>query len=58
MITRSQSPPMTYRDLRRLPDDLLRHELIDGEHFVSPAPESFASISAEGVASIARGNAR
>ncbi|HVR07808.1 MAG TPA: Uma2 family endonuclease [Thermoanaerobaculia bacterium] len=39
MITRSQSQPMTYRDLRRLPDDLLRHELINGEHFVSPAPE-------------------
>lgn len=34
----AQSPPMTYQDLLRLPDDLLRHELIDGEHFVSPAP--------------------
>jgi Uma2 family endonuclease len=30
--------PMTYQDLIRLPDDLLRHELIDGEHLVSPAP--------------------
>ncbi|MBV8200306.1 MAG: Uma2 family endonuclease [Acidobacteria bacterium] len=38
MSTRSQSPPLTYRDLLRLPEDLLRHELIDGEHFVSPAP--------------------
>jgi Uma2 family endonuclease len=38
MITRSQSPRMTYQDLLRLPDDLLRHELIDGEHFMSPAP--------------------
>jgi Uma2 family endonuclease len=38
MITRSQSPRMTYQDLLRLPDDLLRHELIDGEHYVSPAP--------------------
>jgi Uma2 family endonuclease len=36
MIT--QSPPMTYQDLLRLPEDLLRHELIDGEHYVSPAP--------------------
>jgi Uma2 family endonuclease len=34
----AQSPPMTYQDLIRLPDDLLRHELIDGEHLVSPAP--------------------
>src|SRR5258708_33847633 len=38
MITRSQSPPLTYQDLLRLPEDLLRHELIDGEHFMSPAP--------------------
>jgi Uma2 family endonuclease len=29
---------MTYDDLLRLPDDGLRHELIDGEHFVTPAP--------------------
>jgi len=28
----------TYRDLQRFPDDGLRHELIDGEHLVSPAP--------------------
>ena len=26
----------TYSDLVALPDDQLRHELIDGEHFVSP----------------------
>jgi hypothetical protein len=38
MITRSQSPRLTYQDLLRLPEDLLRHELIDGEHFMSPAP--------------------
>ena len=38
MITRSQSPQLTYQDLLRLPEDLLRHELIDGEHHVSPAP--------------------
>ena len=31
---------MTYDDLLALPDDGLRHELIDGEHFVSPAPGS------------------
>jgi Uma2 family endonuclease len=29
---------MTYDDLLRLPDDGLRHELINGEHFVTPAP--------------------
>lgn len=30
--------PMTYRDLVRLPDDSLRHELLDGEHVVTPSP--------------------
>jgi Uma2 family endonuclease len=36
------APParMTYDDLLALPDDGLRHELIDGEHFVSPSPGS------------------
>lgn len=29
---------MTYDDLLALPDDGLRHELIDGEHIVSPSP--------------------
>jgi Uma2 family endonuclease len=38
MTTRSPSPRLTYQDLLRLPEDLLRHELIDGEHYVSPAP--------------------
>ena len=28
----------TYSDLVALPDDQMRHELIDGEHFVSPSP--------------------
>jgi Uma2 family endonuclease len=28
----------TYRDLVALPDDQLRHELIDGEHVVTPSP--------------------
>ena len=27
---------MTYKDLLKLPDDGLRHELIDGEHYVTP----------------------
>jgi len=38
MNTHSQSPRLTYQDLLRMPEDLLRHELIDGEHYVSPAP--------------------
>jgi Uma2 family endonuclease len=40
METASKSVRLTYEDLRRLPDDGLRHELIDGEHYVSPAPSS------------------
>jgi Uma2 family endonuclease len=36
----SKSVRMTVDDLRRLPDDGLRHELIDGEHYVSPAPRT------------------
>lgn len=31
---------MTYDDLLALPDDGMRHELIDGEHFVTPSPRS------------------
>jgi len=30
----------TYRDLVALPEDHLRHELIDGEHFVTPSPNT------------------
>ena len=29
---------LTYDDYARIPDDGLRHEIIDGEHYVSPAP--------------------
>jgi Uma2 family endonuclease len=29
---------LTYDDLLRLPDDDRRHELIDGEHYVTPSP--------------------
>jgi Uma2 family endonuclease len=31
---------LTYDDLLLLPDDGLRHELIDGEHYVSPSPNT------------------
>jgi Uma2 family endonuclease len=30
----------TYGNLAALPEDQLRHELIDGEHFVSPSPNT------------------
>src|SRR5436190_22614781 len=29
---------LTYDDFVHFPDDGLRHELIDGEHYVTPAP--------------------
>lgn len=29
---------LTYNDLLAWPDDQMRHELIDGEHFMSPSP--------------------
>lgn len=29
---------LTYADYVRLPDDGLRHEIIDGEHYVTPSP--------------------
>jgi Uma2 family endonuclease len=32
---------LTYRDYLRIPEDGLRHEIIDGEHYVSPAPETY-----------------
>jgi len=35
---RDPSARWSYEDLLRLPEDGKRHELIDGEHFVSPAP--------------------
>jgi Uma2 family endonuclease len=34
----SKSVGLTYEDLCRLPDDGMRHELIDGELYVTPAP--------------------
>jgi Uma2 family endonuclease len=34
----AKSVRLTYQDLLRLPDDLMRHELIDGEHYMTPAP--------------------
>ena len=31
---------LTYDDFVLFPDDGLRHELIDGEHYVTPSPNS------------------
>ena len=31
---------LTYDDFVRFPDDGLRHELIDGEHYVTPSPDT------------------
>ena len=31
----------TYADYRRIPADLLRHEIIDGRHYVNPAPSPY-----------------
>jgi Uma2 family endonuclease len=45
---------MTYEDLRALPEDLLRHELIDSEHFVSPAPSAKHQRVALNIAAIIR----
>jgi Uma2 family endonuclease len=33
-------PKLTYEDLRRMPDDGRRYELIDGEVFMTPAPRT------------------
>jgi Uma2 family endonuclease len=33
-------PKLTYEDLRRMPDDGKRYELIDGEVFMTPAPRT------------------
>ena len=34
----TQTGKLTYADYARIPDDGLRHEIIDGEHYVSPSP--------------------
>lgn len=39
-VTSSPGVKLTYDDLVRLPEDGLRHELIDGEHFVTASPNT------------------
>ena len=36
--TESRRVKLTYDDFVQFPDDGMRHELIDGEHFVTPSP--------------------
>jgi len=36
--TPSQGARLTYQDFLQFPDDGLRHEIIDGEHYVTPSP--------------------
>lgn len=38
MGTRRSAKKLTYADYCKLPDDHLRHEIIDGVHYVSPSP--------------------
>lgn len=39
MAVRDTSPrKLTYEDYAQIPDDGKRHEILDGEHYVSPAP--------------------
>lgn len=36
----NETTRLTYEDLQDLPDDGQRHELIDGEHYVTPSPNT------------------
>src|SRR4029434_4264035 len=40
MMPVSQGVRLTYDDFVHFPDDGLRHELIDGEHYVTPSPDT------------------
>jgi Uma2 family endonuclease len=37
-VQKHSAPRLTYNDYLLLPDDGLRHEIIEGEHYVSPSP--------------------
>jgi Uma2 family endonuclease len=41
MALHDPSPKLTYEDYVLMPDDGRRHEIIDGEHYVSPSPSSW-----------------
>lgn len=38
MSTKSAAPPLTYEDYLLIPDDGNRHEIIDGDEYMSPSP--------------------
>src|SRR5258708_6974487 len=38
MATRDPALKLTYEDLELWPDDGKRHEIIDGDHYVTPSP--------------------
>ncbi len=40
MATQPRSTKLTYEDYLLFPDDGTRHELIDGDHFVTPSPNT------------------
>ena len=37
-VPKHSSTKLTHDDYLQLPDDGLRHEIIEGEHYVTPAP--------------------
>jgi hypothetical protein len=37
----SSKVKLGYREYTCFPDDGRRHEILDGEHFVNPAPETY-----------------
>src|SRR5438105_3053694 len=39
-MRRAPSVKLTYDDFLRFPDDGKRHEIIDGEHYVTPSPNT------------------
>ena len=39
-MPRDASTKLTYEDFLSFPDDGRRHELIDGEHYVTPSPNT------------------
>jgi Uma2 family endonuclease len=39
-VPRHSSTRLTYQDFLQFPDDGLRHEIIEGEHFVTPSPSA------------------
>lgn len=49
---------LTYADYARLPDDGCRHEIIEGEEFVTPAPSTDHQSTVLNIASLLRAHVR